>query len=67
VNIAGHRVGLHGSHEYPQVAGWPRCEPAIGDSHDRNDLTSLDHFPEGLAVGIFTDEAWVKNVPRVTR
>jgi hypothetical protein len=35
--------------------------------HGRNDLTSLDHFAEGLAVGIFTNEAWVENVPRVTR
>jgi hypothetical protein len=33
----------------------------------RNGLTSLDHFAERLAVGIFTDEAWVENVPRVTR
>jgi hypothetical protein len=35
--------------------------------HGRNDLTSLDHFAEGLAVGVFTDEAWVENVPCVTR
>jgi hypothetical protein len=35
--------------------------------HGRNDLTSLDHFAESLAVGIFTDESWVENVPRVTR
>ena len=35
--------------------------------HGRNDLTGLDHFAEGLAVGIFTDEAWVEYVPRVTR
>jgi hypothetical protein len=33
----------------------------------RNDLTSLDHFAEGLAVGILTDEAGVENVPRVAR
>lgn len=32
-----------------------------------NVLISLDHFAEGLAVGIFTDEAWVENVPRVAR
>jgi hypothetical protein len=32
-----------------------------------NDLTSLDHFAESLAVGILTDEAWVENVPGVTR
>lgn len=30
-------------------------------------LTSLDHFAEGFAVGIFTDEAWVENVSRVAR
>ena len=35
--------------------------------HGRDDLTDLDHFAEGLAVGIFTNEAWVENVPRVTR
>ena len=38
-----------------------------GMGHGRTDLTGLDHFAEGLAVGIFTDEAWVENVPRVTR
>ena len=38
-----------------------------GMGHGPNDLTSLDHFAEGFAVGIFTDEAWVENVPRVTR
>ena len=31
--------------------------------HERNDLTGLNHFAEGLAGGIFTDEAWVENVP----
>ena len=35
--------------------------------HRRNDLIVLDDFAEGLAVGIFTDETWVENVPRVTR
>jgi hypothetical protein len=30
-------------------------------------LTGLDDFTEGFAVGIFTDEAWVENVPCVTR
>jgi hypothetical protein len=35
--------------------------------HRRNDLTGLDHFAEGLAVGIFTDETWVEYVPRITR
>jgi len=40
---------------------------AGGMGHGRNDLTGLDHFAEGLAVGIFTDEAWVEYVPRVTR
>ena len=31
------------------------------------DLTVLDHFAECLAVGVFTDEAWLKNVSRITR
>jgi hypothetical protein len=30
-------------------------------------LTVLDHFAECLAVGVFTDEAWLKNVSRITR
>jgi hypothetical protein len=30
-------------------------------------LTSLDHFAEGFAIGILTDEAWVENVSGVTR
>ena len=34
--------------------------------HRRNYLT-LDHFGEGLAIGIFADEPWVENEPRVTR
>ena len=29
-----------------------------GMGQGRNDLI-LDHFAEGLAIGIFTDEAWV--------
>jgi hypothetical protein len=33
----------------------------------KNDLTDLDNFAEGLAVGIFTDEAWVENVSCITR
>jgi|BarGraNGADG00212_1021973.scaffolds.fasta_scaffold09141_3 hypothetical protein len=40
---------------------------AGGMGYRRNDLTGLNHFAEGLAVGILTDEAWVENVPRVTR
>jgi hypothetical protein len=34
---------------------------------DGNDLTGLDHFAEGLAVGILTDEPGVDYVPRITR
>jgi hypothetical protein len=42
--------------------------PNRGLGHRRNALsTGLDHFAEGLAVGIFTDEAWVEDVPSVTR
>jgi len=33
----------------------------------RNNLTGLDHFAEGLAIGIFTDEAWVEYMPVITR
>jgi hypothetical protein len=32
-----------------------------------NDLTSLDHFAERFAVGVFTEKAWVENVYRITR
>jgi hypothetical protein len=35
--------------------------------HGRSDPTSLDHLAEGFAVGSFTDEAWVENMPHVTR
>jgi hypothetical protein len=41
--------------------------PHSGMGHRRNVLVSLDHFSEGLAVGIFTDEAWIENVSRVAR
>jgi hypothetical protein len=41
--------------------------PAARVEHERNDLTSLDYFAEGLTVGIFADELRVENVSRVTR
>lgn len=48
-----------------KVPPWVTLQGGMG--HGRKDLTGLDHFAEGLTVGIFTDEAWVENVPRVTR
>ena len=42
--------------------------PRAGDlGHGRSDLTVFDHFAECLAVGIFTDEAWLENVSCITR
>jgi hypothetical protein len=37
------------------------------EAHSLDVGDSFDEVAEGLAVGIFTDEAWVENVPRVTR
>jgi hypothetical protein len=64
----------------PPVAHIKRCSPETlsydGDSiaahprrygQSRNGLAGLDDFAEGLAVGIFTDEAWVDDVPCITR
>jgi hypothetical protein len=42
--------------------------PDAGDmGQRRNGLAGLDHFAEALALGIFTDEARVEDVPRITR
>jgi len=59
--------GQSSSFRQPDSAGLIAPQPGDRVRHGRNDLTSLDLFAEGLAVGIFTDEAWVENVSRVTR
>jgi len=79
IGRATDRVGLHRFFFVPHEKSFQKfsigLHPAarVRIAQDRQswgtavDLTVFDHFAECLAVGVFTDEAWLQNVSRITR